>query len=88
MAKASKGEKVVGHLASKSPAQYLIRSTRSHNTSISSANQAVTMVKLEEVPDEELNAPQAGNKEEEDDWDTDSGRHRELPGINAALICI
>ncbi|OTA32340.1 hypothetical protein BTJ68_07936 [Hortaea werneckii EXF-2000] len=30
------------------------------------------MVKLEEVPDEELNAPQAGNKEEEDDWDTDS----------------
>merc|ERR1739841_333522 len=43
-----------------------------HNTSISSANQAVTMVKLEEVPDEELNAPQAGNKEEEDDWDTDS----------------
>ncbi|RMX89747.1 hypothetical protein D0869_00634 [Hortaea werneckii] len=27
---------------------------------------------LEEVPDEELNAPQMGNKEEEDDWDTDS----------------
>ncbi|KAI7324608.1 hypothetical protein KC315_g8216 [Hortaea werneckii] len=30
------------------------------------------MVKLEEVPDEDLNAPQMGNKEEEDDWDTDS----------------
>ncbi|KAK5137324.1 hypothetical protein LTR08_000294 [Meristemomyces frigidus] len=30
------------------------------------------MVKLEEVPDEELNAPQPGpTKEEEDEWDTD-----------------
>ena len=45
------------------------------------------MVKLEEVPDEELNAPQMGNKEEEDDWDTDSGRHQQLFGIYAALIC-
>lgn len=31
------------------------------------------MVKLEEVPDEELNAQQQYPKEEEDDWDTDSG---------------
>ena len=32
------------------------------------------MVKLEEVPDEELNAPQPGPiKEEEDEWDTDDG---------------
>ncbi|KAK5122051.1 hypothetical protein LTR85_004297 [Meristemomyces frigidus] len=30
------------------------------------------MVKLEEVPDDELNAPQPGpTKEEEDEWDTD-----------------
>ena len=31
------------------------------------------MVKLEEVPDEELNAPQLGPKEDEDEWDTDDG---------------
>ncbi|KAK3680081.1 mitochondrial import receptor subunit Tom22 [Recurvomyces mirabilis] len=29
------------------------------------------MVKLEEVPDEELNAPQMGPKSDEDEWDTD-----------------
>jgi len=32
------------------------------------------MVQLEEVPDDELNATQPGpTKEDEDDWDTDSG---------------
>jgi import receptor subunit TOM22 len=31
------------------------------------------MVKLEEVPDEELFAQQQGPKDEEDDWDTDDG---------------
>lgn len=31
------------------------------------------MVQLEEVPDEELYAQQPGQKEDEDDWDTDSG---------------
>ncbi|EME85695.1 uncharacterized protein MYCFIDRAFT_59699 [Pseudocercospora fijiensis CIRAD86] len=30
------------------------------------------MVKLEEVPDEELYAPQQGPKDDEDEWDTDS----------------
>ncbi|EMC98094.1 hypothetical protein BAUCODRAFT_32090 [Baudoinia panamericana UAMH 10762] len=29
------------------------------------------MVKLEEVPDDELNAPQPGPKEDDDEWDTD-----------------
>lgn len=32
------------------------------------------MVKLEEVPDEEFNASQQGPKEEEDDWESDSGK--------------
>lgn len=31
------------------------------------------MVKLEEVEDEAFNASQPGPKDEEDDWDTDSG---------------
>ena len=31
------------------------------------------MVKLEEVPDEELHASQPGPREEEDEWDTDDG---------------
>lgn len=31
------------------------------------------MVKLEEVPDEEFEAQQQGPKEDEDEWDTDSG---------------
>ena len=31
------------------------------------------MVKLEEVEDEEYRTTQAGPKDEEDDWDTDSG---------------
>ena len=32
------------------------------------------MVKLEEVPDDELNAPQPGPpKDDEDEWDTDDG---------------
>ena len=33
------------------------------------------MVQLEEVPDDELNAQQPGpsGKEDEDEWDTDSG---------------
>lgn len=35
------------------------------------------MVQLEEVPDQELHAPQAGpQKEDEDDWDTDDGSSR------------
>ena len=34
---------------------------------------AVKMVKLEEVPDEDLNAPQMGPKSDEDEWDTDDG---------------
>lgn len=33
------------------------------------------MVKLEEVPDEEFINEQQGPKEEEDEWDTDSGMH-------------
>jgi len=37
------------------------------------------MVKLEEVPDEELNAPQPYSKEEEDDWDTDDGQLTPTP---------
>lgn len=36
------------------------------------------MVQLEEVPDEELYAQQPGQKEDEDDWDTDSGMHPPL----------
>lgn len=31
------------------------------------------MVQLEEVPDDELHPSQPGPKEDEDDWDTDSG---------------
>lgn len=31
------------------------------------------MVQLEEVADEDFLAPQPGPKEDEDDWDTDSG---------------
>ena len=31
------------------------------------------MVKLEEVEDEEYKASQPGPKEEDDEWDTDSG---------------
>ena len=34
------------------------------------------MVKLEEVPDEELYTSQQGPKEDEDEWDTDSGMDR------------
>ena len=34
------------------------------------------MVKLEEVPDEELYASQQGPKEDEDEWDTDDGMRR------------
>lgn len=34
------------------------------------------MVQLEEVPDDELNAQQPGpGKDDEDDWDTDTGKH-------------
>lgn len=34
------------------------------------------MVQLEEVPDDELNAQQPGpSKDDEDDWDTDTGKH-------------
>ena len=37
-------------------------------------NSLATMVQLEEVPDDELNAAQPGPaKDDEDDWDTDTG---------------
>ena len=31
------------------------------------------MVQLEEVPDDELNAEQPGPKDDDDEWDTDTG---------------
>lgn len=41
------------------------------------------MVKLEEVPDEEFEAQQQGPKEDEDEWDTDSGTHTHRTAVDA-----
>lgn len=42
------------------------------------------MVQLEEVADDELNAQQPGPKEDEDEWDTDTGISMAQTVITAA----
>jgi hypothetical protein len=44
------------------------------------------MVQLEEVPDDELNQQQPGPKEDDDEWDTDTGRRNAMMDLNVAPL--
>lgn len=62
-------------LSTRASASSSCTDAHSSETLQTSPHSTVNMVKLEEVPDEELFASQQGPKDDEDEWDTDDGTH-------------
>ncbi len=64
------------------------RKEPSHPPYVTSPEPFEEMVQLQEVEDEELNAQQPGPKEDEDEWDTDTGAHPRFSSKSIIMLII